>query len=1211
MSEVKWTKEQQDAIYEKDRNILVAAAAGSGKTAVLVERIINKIINENIDIDKLLVVTFTNAAASEMKQRVLDAIYKKLDENPENENLQKQILLLNKANISTIDSFCLDVVRNNFYELKNVSPNFRIADTTEIDILEQEILEEIFEKKYEEENEDFLDLINTYTSYKDDTPLKDMILRIFKTISSMPYPDMWLKEHVEMFNLKEKLEEDFSKTPWGKILLKDIEEELIDDIKVLENLKEECLKYDDFEKIIDTLEQDINMLETLKINLDNWDKAYEISTNKLFKTWVSPKSSNPFKDEAKTIRDSVKEKCNKKIKSILLNNSKQSNLDIYEMYDKLLKLQNIILEFDEEFSKSKQEKNIVDFSDIEHFALNILLKIDEKGNIEKSDVAKMYTEKYEEIAIDEYQDSNLVQEYIMKSISRGNNIYMVGDVKQSIYKFRQAMPKLFLDKYDTYRLKDDLELEDKNMKIQLFKNFRSRKNILDFTNLIFQNIMSKKLGDVEYTDEEYLNLGASDYKENNQNLNTEVLLINLKEENNNDLEDADEERYEDIELEAKLVAKKIKKLVDSNFQVYDRKKEVFRNIKYSDIAVLLRNTKNIANVFEQELINSDIPVFSDTSQEYLDSIEIQTIISLLKLIDNPMQDIPLVTVMRSNIGKFSDDDLVKIRLTDKYDNFYACLMKAKINVDDELSSKITKFLDNLKMWRKEQEYLSLDELIWKIYSDTGYYNYVGLMPNGILRQANLKTLFEKAKQFESVSFKGLYNFINFIDKLKMGSGDLDSAKLIGENDNVVRIMSIHKSKGLEFPVVFLSNTSNMFNTMSLKRDQILLHNELGIGMKYINHKMQVEYNTNARTAVKNILEIENISEEMRVLYVALTRAKEKLIITGICKDYDKKYLRLENLTNIYDKENEKINPILLKKCKSYLDWILQVYCYEKEKFNDLASIEVLNKNDVITKDETEENKKDVIEILENKKYSKEDLESIKEQIEYEYKYKLSTITPTKTSVSEIKKKYQKEMQSEDEFIENSNLEKNKINLAKPRFLKNEEDKVLTAAEKGTLIHMCMQRLDTNVDYDKEKVKSLIEDMFIKGIINEKEKQTINQFKILEFTKSSLWQEIKNAKKVYKEKPFYIEINANQILAENDEDSILVQGIIDLYFINLEGEIVLVDYKTDYVESGEEQKLIDKYKKQLELYKIALEQSLNKKVSKTIIYSVYLCKTLEI
>ena len=475
MSEVKWTKEQQYAINEKGQNILVAAAAGSGKTAVLVERIINKIINQNVDIDKLLVVTFTNAAASEMKQRVLDAIYKKLDENPDNENLQRQILLLNKASICTIDSFCLDVVRNNFYELKNVSPNFRIADTTEIDILEQETLDEIFEKKYEEENEDFLKLIHTYTSYKDDTPLKDLILKIFTNISSMPFPDIWLKEHIEMFNLKDSLEEDFAKTPWGKILLSDIEEELIDDIKVLENLRQETYKYDDFEKVTDTLNQDINMLELLKANLDSWDKTYEIFCNSTFKRWSAPKSSNPFKDEAKAIRDGVKEKFKSKLENILLNDSKQSNIDIYDMYETLVKLQSIIFEFEKEFAKKKQERNMVDFSDIEHFALNILYKFDKDGVLQETDVAKMYKQKFEEIAIDEYQDSNLVQEYIMKAVSRRNNIYMVGDVKQSIYKFRQAMPKLFLDKYDTYKLVNKTAYEEDDTK-KILENKISEKD---------------------------------------------------------------------------------------------------------------------------------------------------------------------------------------------------------------------------------------------------------------------------------------------------------------------------------------------------------------------------------------------------------------------------------------------------------------------------------------------------------------------------------------------------------------------------------------------------------------------------------------------------------------------------------------------------------------------------------------------------------------
>ena len=828
MSKVNWTKEQQDAIYEKGSNILVAAAAGSGKTAVLVERIINKIIKDKVDIDKLLVVTFTNAAASEMRERVLDAIYKKLEDNPDDDNLQRQITLLNKASICTIDSFCLEVVRNNFYELDNISPNFRIADTAEIELLKQEVIEDIFETKYEEENEDFAKLINTYTSYRDDTPLKELILKIYSYIQSNPFPEKWLNEKIEMFNLKEDLEKDFADTPWGEELLKEIDDELIDSLTTLENVSNSLYCEPELEKFWQTIRNDIDMLQTLKNNLETWDKAYEINQNLKFVTWPRQKVDSEIKDNAKIERDEVKKKLSKVLDKILICDSKQANEDIYDMYKILSKLEKIILEFGKEFLKRKRDKNIVDFNDIEHLALNILLK-EENGKIIPTEVAKRYQEKFVEIAIDEYQDSNLVQEYILNSVSNGNNVFMVGDVKQSIYKFRQAMPELFLDKYQTYQNKEYRKQED-NLKIQLFKNFRSREKILKFTNIIFQDIMSSILGDIEYNEEEYLNLGA-DYSEINQDLKTEIDIINLVEEQDSEVEekqeDEEQERLEDIEVEAKFVANKIKKLIDEKFQVWDRKKNTYRDIEYKDIVVLLRSTSNLAPLYEQEILSQDLPVFSDSSQEYLDSIEIQTTMSLLKIIDNPIQDIPLVTVLRSFIGKFSDDELVQIRLSDKFDDFYTCMKKASIDVGKELKEKIENFLGKLESWRKEQEYLALDELIWKIYMDTGFYNYVGLMPNGNLRQANLKMLFQKAKKYENANFKGLYNFINFIDKLKLSSGDLGSAKLIGENDNVIRIMSIHKSKGLEFPVVFLSSTGKQFNLMDLNQN-LLLHQDMGI-----------------------------------------------------------------------------------------------------------------------------------------------------------------------------------------------------------------------------------------------------------------------------------------------------------------------------------------------------------------------------------------------
>lgn len=1187
--------------------------------------------------------TFTNAAASEMRERVLDAIYKKLDEDSENENLQRQITLLNMANICTIDSFCLDVVKNNFYELENVSPNFRIADTPEIELLKQEILDELFENKYISEDKDFTKLINTYTSYRDDTPLKDLVLSIYSYISSSPYPLKWLNEKIEMFNIKDELEKDFSQTPWGKVLLEEMDEELTDDIAILTDSIEGLEYENDLEEFKQTIESDIKQLTILKENLNNWDKSYEIAQNIKFITWPRKKVESEIKDEIKSIRDNVKKKFNKKISKIFVSDSKQSNQDIFDMYDILKKLEKLIIEFDEIFSKKKRDKNIVDFTDIEHFALNILVKgvettTDENGEkhekIIKTEVAKKYTEKFEEIAIDEYQDSNLVQEFILSSISRGNNMFMVGDVKQSIYRFRQAMPKLFLDKYSNYKpVENDTNCIGR--KIQLFKNFRSRDNVLDFTNLIFKDIMSQKLGEVDYTEDEYLNFGAEDYKKINQNLKTEIDIIDVKpadeteensqnysynkySENIDDNEESEDEleHLENIEIEAKYVAKKIKNLIDSKYQVYDRKKETFRNITYKDIAILLRSTKDKASIYEQELIKLDMPVFADSNQEYLDSIEIQTIMSLLKIIDNPMQDIPLVTVLRSNIGKFTDNELVEIRLSDKYDNFYNCMQKAKVDVNSQLKEKIEKFLNQIDLWRKEQEYLSLDELIWKIYLDTGYYNYVGLMPNGNLRQANLKMLFERAKKYETASFKGLYNFINFIEKLKINSGDLSSAKIIGENDDVIRIMSIHKSKGLEFPVVFLVNTNKQFNEQDIRKNPVLLHQELGIGAKYINYNAQVQYDTLTREAIKNVVRNENISEEMRILYVALTRAKEKLIITGISNDYQKQLEDIEQQKNIYARKDGKINPILMKKYKSYLDWILLVYLYEQSNTEDLLELNRVEPSSVLENKkqdiEQEKTSKNIIEML-DKKANKDDVNKVKKQIEYEYPNKLAIDIPTKSSVTKIKQMKQKQLGVDFESMENEvEQEREKsITFEKPKFLQDEKENKITSAQKGTLTHLCLQRLNPKEEYDLEEIKSLIQNLEMNQIITEKESEAINPYKILQFTKSEIWNQLKNAKEYYQEKPFYINVPAKQIYDEDIKENILVQGIIDLYFINENGQVVLVDYKTDYVENGNEIELVDKYKSQLNLYKQALESALGINVDKVYIYSVYLGKEIKI
>lgn len=483
-----WTDEQRDAILKKNSNILVAAAAGSGKTAVLVERIIRKIIDEKIDIDKILVVTFTNAAASEMREKILEAIYKKIDENPDDINLQRQVNLLNKANICTIDSFCLDIIKNNFFEI-DVSGNARIADNTEIEILKQETLEEIFEDKYMNNDSDFLNLIDTYTKYNKDEDLINLILKIYNYIQTNPFPEEWLQEKIDMFNNENKYN-NFSESKWGKVIIDYIYQVLEDCILKENSIQQEMRKFQEIDKFTNTIEEDISSYKNIQEKLNNWDETFELINNFKYKTWpIDKKVENPLKDEAKELRDTVKKEF-AEITKIIICNTNDANEDIKYMYNILIKLQNIILDFSKKFAEKKREKNIIDFNDMEHLALKILIKKDEDGNLVKTDVAKRYIEKFAEIAIDEYQDSNLVQEYILNSVSRGNNIFMVGDVKQSIYKFRQACPELFLEKYDTYKLNPT---DEENRKIQLFKNFRSMKNILDFTNIIFSNIMSKKL----------------------------------------------------------------------------------------------------------------------------------------------------------------------------------------------------------------------------------------------------------------------------------------------------------------------------------------------------------------------------------------------------------------------------------------------------------------------------------------------------------------------------------------------------------------------------------------------------------------------------------------------------------------------------------------------------------------------------------------------
>ncbi len=583
---------------------------------------------------------------------------------------------------------------------------------------------------------------------------------------------------------------------------------------------------------------------------------------------------------------------------------------------------------------------------------------------------------------------------------------------------------------------------------------------------------------------------------------------------------------------------------------------------------------------------------------YLETVEIQVVMSLLKIIDNPINDIALVTVLRSMIGGFTDNELIKIRLENKNKNFYEAMCEYK-NIEEadiELKEKVNDFLEKIDEFRRYKEYMPLDEFIWKLYLDTGYYNYVSLMPNGTLRVANLKILFEKAKQYEKTSFKGLYNFISFIDKLKLSSKDMSGAKLIGENENVVRIMSIHKSKGLEFPVVFLAGTGKKFNVQDLNTNIVLLHQDIGIGPKYINYKKGITYNTLAREAIKYKSKNEIISEEMRILYVALTRAKEKLIITGMDKDYKKSTDKKEELLNTYKSisEDNRINSNITKNYLSYLDWLELIYINSKERLKDTLILNTYKKekllNNIFKEEEKEE--RDLKEELDKTEVREES--SIKNKLNWEYKYKRANDILTKSSVSKIK--------SMKLDLEETEMLEYKV----PEFL---EETKLTPAQKGTLMHLVLQKLDEKTNYDKEKIEELILNLKEKRIIKEKDISEIDIDKIYNFTKTNIWNELKSAKVIEKERPFYINIPAKEIYDEDIEEEILVQGIIDLYYITKDDKLVLVDYKTDRVKK--EAELIEKYKIQLEIYKRALEKSLNKKVYKTLLYSTNLSKEIEL
>ncbi|HQE66678.1 MAG TPA: helicase-exonuclease AddAB subunit AddA [Bacillota bacterium] len=1215
-------------------NLLVSAAAGAGKTAVLVERIIRKITHaENpVDIDRLLVVTFTNAAAAEMRERIGAALSRVLEEAEVDgdlkvkKNLQRQLTLLGKSNITTIHSFCLDVIRNNFHTI-DLDPAFRIADDTEALLLQLEALEELIESKYEPENctEDFLSLVECYGGSKDDNKLMDLILTIYDFVQSHPWPDIWLTDAIEAFNAAGGM--DFGDTKWAEVLMKSISMELSGLQCLLEDTIKTAEREEGLSPYINTLQEDVLRIKAMQSACEGkggWDALYREFDNLEFSRLPKcGKEADPIiKEEVKGARDDVKGRLNRIKKDLISGSSEELTSDLRRLYPVMNSLGSLVSEFSDKYQDKKKQKNVIDFNDLEHYCLKVLTNRTE-GEVLPTQTALGLRELFEEIYIDEYQDSNLTQEVILGMVSREEtgepNIFMVGDVKQSIYRFRQAKPELFIKKLRTY----SGDSQSKYRKILLNKNFRSREDIIRAVNFIFSRIMSESLGEIEYTEDEKLNAGAV-YKVPESPGSSvggpvELHIIDSSEIGTEET-DTSEEDFDDYEesalmlnsmqCEARVAANRIKELTaDGSFMVIDKNTGEYRPVQFKDIVILMRTTKNWADVFAEELSIQGIPVFTDAGTGYFRTVEISTVLSLLQIIDNPLQDIPLLAVLRSPICGFDPEELIDIRLFDKETDFFEAMVKAASS-EGELGRKAAGFLEKLEDWREKSLYLSTDELIWHLYNDTGYYSFVGAMPGGAARQANLRMLFDKARQYEESSFKGLFNFINFINKLKGNQGDLGSAKVLGEKDDVVRIMSIHKSKGLEFPVVFLCGAGKGFNLTDTAKS-ILLHHELGIGPDFIDHKRRIWYPSIFKQALKYKIKLESLSEEMRILYVAFTRAKEKLIITGAVKDIAKSTSRWKSSSGA---STQKVPEFDVLRGRSFLDWICTALMRDNEgkpseKLEGVEGwdIRFWNREEVLRGAVAEEHGKE--ELIDEAALSSAEAnmqDEIIKRLEWKYPYSAYEKLPVKVTVTELKRYFDTEAADEFRIQAAPGIRK------RPRFL--EETSGMTAAERGSLMHFVLQHMDFGGEVSEAGIKRQLEDMIRMELLTEVQARNVNIDGIVGFLNSDLGRRMTEAGRLYREMPFTMEVECSEVFGSkagcgHEGETVVLQGIIDCWFEE-EGKLVLVDYKTDYVPEGELSRIKEKYRTQIEYYARALSQITGKEVSGKYIYLFWNGKILE-
>ena len=1237
MSNVQWTKDQQKVIDLRNRNILVSAAAGSGKTAVLVERIITMITDEEhpVDIDRLLIVTFTNAAAAEMRDRIGKAIEKKIQKNPDNAHLQKQMSLIHSAQITTIHSFCLNVIRNHFNVI-DLDPSFRIAEEAELKLLQSDVIGELLEQQYEEGSEKFTALVESYASGKSDTMLESLILQLYHFSISYPWPMEWLEEKKETFAIGTL--EQLEQAPWMMWLMGYLKSVFADVSRQYDYALDLCYQEDGPYMYQSALEKEDDFVTRL-CSVDSYEAMAEVM-HQLEWARLPGKRDKNVSDEKKTTVKSIRDQLKKTLSDIKKNYFFQPVdemlLDIQGVQPVMETLIDLTKEFSEKYAAEKESRGIVDFNDLEHFALHILVqKVDD--SIKPTAVAVELSEQYSEILIDEYQDSNFVQETILNSISKEKfgqpNLFMVGDVKQSIYKFRMARPELFMEKYNHYSLTDSMY-----QRIDLQKNFRSRDVVLSTINFIFYQIMVKELGNIQYDEKAALYPGAKFLEgEEFYSKDSELILVGealeeeVEEENNQEITD-----YTNKELEAKAVAKRIRELTDpvNGLFVQDRQGDTpyYRPAKLGDIVILFRTMSGWSDVFVDVLMSEGITAHAQTQSGYFSTLEIRTILNLLRIVDNPRQEIPLAAVLHSPIFSFTNEELAMVKVNRRERDLYDSLQDYQMDGEEQsLREKIDGFFHKLKNYREKVVYMSIYELITYMIEDTDYYQYVRAMPAGERRSGNIDMLIQQAIDFEQTSYAGVFDFIRYIEKLEKYDIDFGEANVGSENDNAVRIMSIHKSKGLEFPIVIVAGMGKTFNNQDGK-GTLVLHPDMGLGPDYIDDRYRTKSPTLMKKVMQKLVVLENLAEELRVLYVALTRAKEKLIMIGYVKSLKK---RLAEWGEANTERKATLSYSRLTSATSYMDWIIpscrthhsfvemldefmeEVKCVSDSSQNEIPlAVRCMDVMELVQEEMVEtvrkELQKDELLHWDHEKVYDEDTKyQLQQLLEYEYPYQFDANIHSKVTVTELKRMAQ--FTEEDEMVPLVEEPKEitiEMDPLIPKFISNESEHSMKATDRGTLYHRILQHMDFYESQTEGDVLLQLELLVARGLVKQEELDVIEVPKIVTFTSSDLARRMSVAKEegvLYREQPFVMGQPANQVNERFQSDEmVLVQGIIDVFWEEDES-IILMDYKTDYAKSPKQ--LVEKYKIQLDYYKKALETMTHKKVKEVYIYSFFFGKEI--